>query len=59
MKCWVLQDMADIEASCVIFVKIGMFDQLEQSKISVLTVTILGIVMATIQCDLIVSICFM
>jgi len=48
-----------MEASCVFYVKVGTFDQLEQIKISVLTVTSLGIVMLTVQYDLIVSVCFM
>jgi len=43
-----LQDMDDMEASCIFYVKVGTFDQLEQSKISVLTVTKLGIDMLTI-----------
>jgi len=47
--------MDHMEASCVFYVKVGMFDQLEQSKIYVLTVISLGIVMLTLQHDLIVS----
>jgi len=42
-----LQDVDHVEASCVACVKVAMFDQLEQSKMSVLTVTSLGIVMPT------------
>jgi len=41
--------MDHIEASCIFYVKVGKVHQLEQSKISVLTVTSLGIVMLTIH----------
>jgi len=51
-----LQEMDHMEASCVFYVKVGRFDQFEQSKISVLTVTSLGIVMLTVHCDLIISV---
>ena len=37
-----------MEASCVLDVKVGMFDQLEPSKIGALTVTSKGIVMLTV-----------
>jgi len=43
-----LQDMDHMEACCVFYGKVGRFDQLEQSKISVLTFTSLGIVMLTV-----------
>jgi len=43
-----LQDMDHMEASCVFCVKVGRFHQLEQSKISVLSVTSVGIVMLTV-----------
>jgi len=58
-RCWILQDMDDTEACCVIDVKAGMPDRLESSKISILTVTKMGIVMLTVQHDLIVSVSFM
>ena len=51
-----LQEMDHMEASCVIYVRVGRFDQFEQSKISVLTVTSLGIVMLTVHDNLIVSV---
>jgi len=51
-----LNDMDHMEASCVLYVKVGRFHQLEQSKISVLTVTSLGIVMLPVNYDLIVSV---
>jgi len=47
------QDMDDMEASCVFYVKVGTFDQLAQSKICFLTVTRMGIVILTVQYDLI------
>jgi len=34
-----LQDMDHMEAICIFYIKVGGFDQFEQSKISVLTVT--------------------
>jgi len=42
-----LKDMDDMEASCVIHVKVCMFYHLEQSKVSVLTIAKIGIVMLT------------
>jgi len=53
-----LQDMDDMEASCVLYVMFGTFDQHEQRKISVLTVPKMGIVRHTVQHDLIVSVSF-
>ena len=43
-----LQGKDHMEACCVFYIKVGMFDQLEQIKICILTVTSLGIVMLTI-----------
>jgi len=57
--CWMLQGVDYMEASSVLYVKVGMFDQLDQIQIRVLTVTSLGIVMLTVQHKLIVSLCFM
>jgi len=51
-----LQEMDHIEASCVFYVKVGRFNQFEQSKISVLTVTSLAIVMLTVHYNLIISV---
>jgi len=53
-----LQDMDHMEASGVCYVKVGTFDQLEQSKICVLTVISVGIVTLIVHCDMIVSLCF-
>ena len=53
-----LQYMDDMEANCIFYVKVGTFDQLEQSKIGVLTVNKMALDMLTIQHDLIVSISF-
>ena len=39
-----LQDMNNMEASCGFYVKVGRFDQDEQHKICILTVTSFGIV---------------
>jgi predicted XRE-type DNA-binding protein len=47
--------MDQMEASCVLSVKVGRFDQFEQGKISVLTITSLVIVMINVHYDLMVS----
>jgi hypothetical protein len=44
-----LQDMHQMEASCIFYLMVGMFDQLQEGKIRVLTVTALGIVMLTVH----------
>jgi len=54
-----LEVMDNMQASCVIHVKVGTFIHLEQSKISLLTVNKSGIVTLTIQHDTIVSVIFM
>ena len=54
-----LQNMDNKEASCIFYVKVRTFTQLEQSKTSLLTVNETGIVRLTIQHDLIVSVSFM
>jgi hypothetical protein len=51
-----LQAMDHMGATCTLYVKIGRFDQFEQSNISVLTVTSLGIVMLPVPCDWIVRV---
>jgi len=53
-----LQDMDNMEASCVFDVKVGRFTQLEQSEICHLTVNTTGIVRLTVQHDWIVSVSF-
>ena len=58
-RCWMLQEMDHMEASCVFYVKVCRFDQFEKSKIRVLTVTSLGMVMPIVDYDLIVSVWFM
>jgi len=50
--------MDHMESSCVFYVKVCTFDQLEQSKICVLTVISFGIVTFTVHPDMIVSVCF-
>jgi len=54
-----LQDLDNMEASCVFYVKVGTFNHLEQSKICLWTVNKLGIVRLTVQHEVIVSISFM
>jgi len=51
--------MHNMEASWVIYVKVGTFTHLEQSKISLLTVNKSGIVTLTIQHDMIFNVIFM
>jgi len=51
-RCWMLQEMDHMEASWISYVKVGGFDQFEQTEIIVLTVTSLGIVMLTVDYDL-------
>jgi len=54
-----LQDMDNMEASCVIYVKVSTFTYLEQSKISLLTINKPEIVWLIVQYDFIVSSSFM
>jgi len=54
-----LQHMDHMEANFVLYVKVGTFDQFEQSEICVLTFSTLGIVMLITQQYLKFSICFM
>jgi len=54
-----LQGMDNVEASCIFYVKIGKFNQYEQSKICLLTVNKIQIVRLTVKHDLIVSLHFM
>ena len=54
-----LQDMDNMEASCVFYVKVSTFTHLAQSKTTLLTVNQSGMVRLTIQHDLIVNVSFM
>jgi len=54
-----LQDMDLNEASCIFYVEVGTHNQLEQSKIRILTVTTLGIAMLTVHHDMMFSVIFM
>ena len=51
--------MANMEASCVFYVKVSTFPHLVHSKTSLLTVNESGIVRLTVQPDLIVTVSFM
>ena len=51
--------MDHLKASCIFHVKVGMLDQLKQSKISLWTITSLGKAMLTIQHDVIFSVYLM
>jgi len=54
-----LQDMDNMEASFVFYVKVGTFTHLEQSTNALLTVNTTGIVRLTVHHDLIANISFM
>ena len=53
-----LQVMDNMEVSCVFYVKVSTFTHLEQSTIALLTLNELGIMMLTVQHDMIVSVSF-
>jgi len=53
------RDIDHMQASSIVYVKVGTFDEIEQSRICILTVTTTGIVMLTALHHLILSICFM
>ena len=54
-----LQDMDIMEASCVLYVKVGRFNRLEQSNICLLTVNKMGILRLTIQHGMVFNDSFM
>jgi len=54
-----LQNMDSIEASCIIYVKVGNVNHPERSHIRLVTVNTAGIVRLTIQHDMNVSVSFM
>ena len=54
-----LQVLDNMEASRIFYVNVGTFTHLEQSKIFLLAVKMSGMVMHTVQHDLIVSVIFM
>ena len=58
-RCWMLQDMNNMEASFVLYVKVGTFTHLEQSTNSLWIVNETGIDRLTVQHDLIASVSFM
>jgi hypothetical protein len=53
-----LQDMDNMEAICIFYVKVGTFTHLEQSITSLLTDNYTGILTPTVQHDVIVSVSF-
>jgi hypothetical protein len=52
-----LEDIDLIEASCLFYVKIDIINQLKQSEIGFLTITLMGIIMLAILHHLIIGIC--
>jgi len=58
VRCWISQDINQMAASCIVYVKVGTLDRLEQDKICVLSITTLGIAILTIQCQIRFSVCF-
>ena len=59
VRCWMLQDMDDMEANCVFHVNVGTFDQLEQGTICVFTIIKMWICMLTTKHDFIFSVSLM
>jgi len=57
-RCWMLQHMDNMEASCIFYVNVCTFTALEQSKICLLTVYKTGFVKPIIHHDWIVSVSF-
>jgi len=57
-RYWMLQDIDNMETSCIFYVKVGVFTHLEQSKISLLMFNKKGIVRLTLQHDMIISVSF-
>ena len=51
--------MDNMEASCVVYVKVSMFTHPKRSKISLLTPNKSGIVRLTVKHDMIVNIIFL
>ena len=51
-----LNDIINMEASCVFYVKVGTFNHLQQSKICLLTVNDMGKFRLTVQHEFIFSI---
>ena len=58
-RCWMLQDLDSLEASCVFYVKVGKLNHLEHSQIWLVTLNKAAIVRLTIQHDMIVSVSVM
>jgi hypothetical protein len=54
-----LQDMDNVEATCIFYIQVGMFNHLERSKSSLLTTNKTRIFRLTVQHDMIVSVNFM
>jgi hypothetical protein len=54
-----LQDIYDMKACCVFYVKVSKFTHLEQSKTTLLTINQSGMVRLIVPHDLIVSASFM
>jgi len=57
VRCWMLQDMDHMEASCIFCFEVGTLHRLEQCKISICTVSTLGIAMLPVHHYLMFSIC--
>jgi len=56
-RCGMLQDVDQLEASCVMHVEVGTLNCLELNNICVLTITTLGIEMLTVHHDIMFRIC--
>jgi hypothetical protein len=58
-RCSTLPVMDNMEASCIFYVKAGMFAHLEYSKISLWTINESAIIMLPVQYDMIFGVIFM
>jgi len=58
-RYWMLQDLDDMEASCISYDKVQTFDQLVWSIICILNVSTMGIVRRNVRHGMIVSVSFM
>jgi hypothetical protein len=54
-----LQGMDNLEVSCLFYVKVTMFTNLEHCKIALLTLNESGLLRLTAQLDMVVSVSFM
>ena len=54
-----LHDMDDMKGGCILYVMVGMFDPVKESKVCVLTITKIAIAKLIVQHVMILSLSFM